>query len=46
MSFKEYPHRVGGCKFCGQGLLVVAKEVATNRLTIICDECDNEYKKR
>jgi len=43
MGFRDYPYKVGLCKMCSQGLLTIAKETATTKLRIICDECDDEY---
>jgi len=43
MSFNDYPHKVGWCKMCSQGWLVIAKEVATAKLWIICAECDTPH---
>lgn len=39
MSVNDYPHKVGWCKECNQGWLVIAKTVETQKLFIGCGEC-------
>ena len=40
---RHYLYKVGWCKVCDQGWLVIAKEIASAKFWIICDECSTLY---
>ena len=43
MSLTRFSYKVGWCKNCNQGWLVVAKEIASAKFWIMCDECFTLY---
>ena len=43
MNNTNYPNKVAWCKYCNQGWLEILKEIATERFSIVCSECDTEY---
>ena len=44
MLISDYPYKVGWCKACDQGWLLIMKEIAAAKFWIICGECDNLYE--
>jgi len=34
---------IGTCPVCSQGRLVIAREIATGRLYVLCEECESEW---
>jgi hypothetical protein len=43
MKTREYKTKIGWCAFCNQGWLEIWKTGKTNKLNIVCSECDTQY---
>jgi hypothetical protein len=42
MIFMNY-YKVAWCPICKQGWVEIVKDVVTNELFVMCDECENEW---
>lgn len=39
----NYKNKVAWCPICNQGWVEIVKDVETNELLLMCDECENEW---
>ncbi|MDR7240888.1 hypothetical protein [Neobacillus drentensis] len=39
----NYRNKVAWCPICSQGWVEIVKDVETNELFVMCDECENEW---
>lgn len=35
--------KLGSCRLCGQGELLVAQQLATGEFFLVCEECEGEW---
>ncbi|QHE52844.1 hypothetical protein [Pontibacillus sp. HMF3514] len=41
---KEYNYKVEWCPICEQGWVEIMKDQESNKLILICSECENEWE--
>lgn len=34
----------GACQICGQGQLIAVRDIATQQLLVMCDDCESQWR--
>jgi len=43
MAIRDYKYKIEWCPKCKHGWITIEKDIATNSLYLLCEECDAEW---